>query len=230
MIVDMKHMRTRRTQAQRSSKTKAALLDATLDLLVESGYKATTVTAVAHRAEVSLGALLHHFPTKTDLLSAAIGHAFERRTAEYRQAMAKVDAADDKLDATLDLLWSMWTGPTFTAFVELWVAARTDAELADPLVAVDREFLRTSREMYADYFLGDHTSDGDAGNGLHLVFSVVTGLAFCNMIEGYQPFASERVIDTFKAMARGRAMSRRTVSGQPDYPEVDNRRERSVRG
>jgi hypothetical protein len=26
--------------------------------------------------------------------------------------MAEVDAVEDKLDATLDLLWSMWTGPT----------------------------------------------------------------------------------------------------------------------
>ncbi len=214
MIVDMTRTRTRRTQAQRSSKTKAALLDATLDLLVDSGYKATTTTAVAHRAEVSLGALLHHFPTKTDLLSAAIGHAFDRRTAEYRRAMAEVDAAEDKLDATLDLLWSMWTGPTFTAFVELWVAARTDAELADPLVAVDREFLRTSQEIYANYFLGDQASDDDARSGLHLVFSLVTGLAFSNMIEGYQPFASKPVIETFKAMVRTRAASKPTVLGR----------------
>lgn len=215
MIVDMTRPRTRRTQAQRSNKTKAALLDATLDLLVESGYKATTTTAVAHRAEVSLGALLHHFPTKTDLLSAAIGHAFERRTAEYRRAMAEVDAAEDKLDATLDLLWSMWTGPTFTAFVELWVAARTDAELAEPLVAVDREFLQTSQEIYADYFLGDQASDDDARSGLHLVFSLVTGLAFSNMIQGYHPLPAKTVIETYKAMVRTRAESKHTGLERP---------------
>lgn len=214
MAARLNQPRPRRTQAQRSSETKAALLDATLDLLVESGYKATTLTAVAHRAKVSLGALLHHFPTKNDLLVAAIGHAFERRSEEYRRAMAEVDAAEDKLDATLDLLWSMWTGPTFTAFVELWVAARTDADLAGPLVAVDREFLRTSQEMYAAFFLGDHAGDGDTGNGLHLVFSLVTGLAFCNMIPGYHPLASDRVIERFKAMARARAMSKRTMSGR----------------
>ncbi|MGF2951529.1 TetR/AcrR family transcriptional regulator, partial [Mycobacterium sp. THU-M116] len=80
MAARLNQPRPRRTQAQRSSETKAALLDATLDLLVESGYKATTLTAVAHRAKVSLGALLHHFPTKNDLLVAAIGHAFERRS------------------------------------------------------------------------------------------------------------------------------------------------------
>ena len=215
MIVDMTRTRTRRTQAQRSSQTKAALLDATLDLLVESGYKATTTTAVAHRAEVSLGALLHHFPTKTDLLSAAIRHAFDRRTAEYRRAMAEVGTAEDKLDATLDLLWSMWTGPTFTAFVELWVAARTDAELAEPLVAVDREFLQTSQEIYADYFLGDQAGDEDARSGLHLVFSLVTGLAFSNMIEGYQPFPPKTVVETYKAMVRARTESKHTALERP---------------
>jgi AcrR family transcriptional regulator len=211
MVVGMTRKRTRRTQAQRSSETKAALLDATLDLLVESGYKATTTTAVAERAGVSLGALLHHFPTKTDLLTAAIGHAFDRRTAEYRRAMVAVDDAEDKLDATLDLLWSMWTGPTFTAFVELWVAARTDAELAGPLVAVDREFLQTSQEIYAEYFLGDQArDDDDARSSLHLVFSLVTGLAFSDMIDGYHPFASKPVIETFKAMVRASVAARRS--------------------
>ncbi|ORA31753.1 TetR/AcrR family transcriptional regulator [Mycobacterium aquaticum] len=194
--------RTRRTQAERTAETRAALLDATLDLLAESGYKATTTTAVTHRAGVSMGALLHHFPTKSDLLTAAIGHAFDRRTHEYRQAMAATDLGADPLDSSLDLLWSMCSGPTFTVFVELWVAARTEPELIEPLAAVDREFLVTAQQMYTDYFLGSASNDDIARVGLQMVFSLLTGLAFSNMIPGYDPFDSASVIEAFKGMVR----------------------------
>ena len=51
---------TRRTQAERTATTRAALLAATVDVLVERGYRATTTQDVARRAGVSYGALLHH--------------------------------------------------------------------------------------------------------------------------------------------------------------------------
>jgi AcrR family transcriptional regulator len=196
----MTRTRPRRTQAQRRSETRVALLDATLDALVQLGYKATTTTEIAHRAGVSMGALLHHYPTKADLLTAAIGHAWERRMVEFRQVMAQVDAAADKVDAAIDLLWSMFTGPTYLAFAELWVAARTDAELAGPLVVIDREFVRSSEAAYAELFpdmkdLGDVARDGQ-----HMVFALLNGLAMSQMIDGYSPYRAESVIATYKAM------------------------------
>ena len=52
----------RRVQ-ERSLATKAALLDAAIESLVERGYAATTTIETARRAGVSRGAQLHHFPT-----------------------------------------------------------------------------------------------------------------------------------------------------------------------
>ena len=60
--------RVRRTQAERTASTRAALLAATVDSLVERGYRGTTTSDVARRAGVSYGALLHHYPTKADVL------------------------------------------------------------------------------------------------------------------------------------------------------------------
>ena len=203
--------RPRRTQAQRSSETRAALLDATLDALVKLGYKGTTTTEVARRAGVSMGAMLHHFPTKVDLLTAAIGHACDRRTTEFRQVMAQVDTAADKLDPAIDLLWSMLTGPTYTAFLELWVAARTDPELAATLVAVDREFARSSEELYSELF-PDADGLGEAWrNDLHMVMALLGGLAISQMIDGYTPYSAESVIETYKGMVRGTLAAARRI-------------------
>src|SRR3954452_10322451 len=121
------------TQAERTASTRARLLDAALDVLTEQGYAATTTVEVAKRAGVSRGAQLHHFPTKAELLAAAVEHLYARRRAEYRAAVAAMPDGVDRIDSSVDLLWSMFSGPTFPAWLELQVATRTDDELR-PLV------------------------------------------------------------------------------------------------
>src|SRR5258708_8946923 len=62
----------RRTQAQRTAATRAALLEATVECLVSHGFGGATTTEVAHRAGASPAALLHHFPAQPDPLRAAL--------------------------------------------------------------------------------------------------------------------------------------------------------------
>ena len=62
------------------------LLDATVDCLVEHGWSGTSTTLVSQRAGVSRGAQLHHFPTKNDLVLAAVAHLSEMRGQELREA------------------------------------------------------------------------------------------------------------------------------------------------
>src|ERR1700710_802942 len=72
----------RRNQAERSAATRQALLDATLECLVEDGYANTTTARVAERAGVSRGAHLHHFQTRSALVAAAVEHLRVRRAEE----------------------------------------------------------------------------------------------------------------------------------------------------
>jgi hypothetical protein len=132
-----------------------------------------------------------------------VEHAFDRRQSEFRAAMGKLDAAD-KLDASIDLLWSMFSGPTFVACSELWGAARTDPDLARCVVEVDRRFMATSKQMYADLFAPENAA-ADVPYpevGLHLIFALLDGLAMTQVIPGYQPHPAEEVIEAFKAMVR----------------------------
>jgi AcrR family transcriptional regulator len=141
----------RRVQ-ERSVATRAALLDAAIDCLVDRGYAATTTIETARRAGVSRGAQQHHFPTKAALLATAVEHLFDRRRAEFTAAFAEMDPEADRLDAALDLLWSMFQGRLFVAWTELWVAARTDPDLAATVVAVERRFTADTRTMFTEMF------------------------------------------------------------------------------
>jgi AcrR family transcriptional regulator len=187
---------------KRSVATRAALLDAAIECVVERGYAATTTIETARRAGVSRGAMLHHFPSKAELLSEAVEHLFDLRRAEFLEAFEAIHPKADRLDSALDLLWSMFQGPAFVAWTELWVAARTDPELAAKVLDVERRFTDETRTMFAELF----PEESPSGTMLHdigrdFAFAVMQGVALQRLHpEGRRP-ASDYV-DVLKAMFR----------------------------
>lgn len=131
--------RPRRTQEERREATRTALLDATIDCLVEYGYAGVTTTRVVERAGVSRGAQVHHFPTKAQLVAEAVQHLTTRQGLEMAARIEALPRGARRLDAALDLLWRAHAGPLFQAALELWVAARTDAGLSESVRDVDRQ-------------------------------------------------------------------------------------------
>ena len=110
---------------------RARLLEATVELLIERGYAGTSTTLVSERAGVSRGAQLHHFPSKAALVVAAVEHLTRVRGEELGRAAGAVPRGRDRTRAVLEMLGDHFTSPVFTAALELWVAARTDAELLE---------------------------------------------------------------------------------------------------
>ena len=131
----------RRTQAERRAATREALLDATIASLVEHGYARTTTRAVAERAGVTQGAQQHHFPTRAALVAEAVRHLAARLAAEVIESVLQAGYVEEaeRVQRLLDLLWSVHRGPLFQAAVELFVASRTDPELAQAVRVVDAD-------------------------------------------------------------------------------------------
>jgi len=134
-------VRVPRTQQQRRDETRRALLDAAVESLIEVGFARTTTLEVQRRADVSRGALLHHFPSKAELLVAAVDHLAEMRARELKQLAGQLPDARDgraRTNAVLELLWQCFSGTFFQVTMELRTAARTDPELRPVLVAAER--------------------------------------------------------------------------------------------
>ncbi len=121
----------RRTQAERTAGTRAKLLDAAIDCLVELGFAKTSTQEIARRAGVSRGAQLHHFPSKESLVIAAVEHLVDRRLSEILEA--EPDPARGP-----EILADAFSGPLFYAALELWVAARTDPALHEAMIPLER--------------------------------------------------------------------------------------------
>lgn len=123
----------RRTQLERSNDSRTLILDAAVRCLAEEGYVATTTVAIQARAEVSRGRLLHHFPSRDELLVAAAQHLATTRFADMERLVAGCDHASldetARLRRATELLWEQYRQPYFWASMELWIMARTHPSL-----------------------------------------------------------------------------------------------------
>jgi AcrR family transcriptional regulator len=132
-------VRAPRTQQQRRDETRRALLDAAVESLIQVGFARTTTLEVQRRAEVSRGALLHHFPSKAELLVAAVDHLAEMRARELKALSAQLPPGKsrERTDAVIELLWQCFSGTFFQVAMELRTAARTDPELRPVLATAE---------------------------------------------------------------------------------------------
>jgi AcrR family transcriptional regulator len=196
------HSPTGRPLQKRAIDTRAALLDAAIDCLVERGYAATTTIETARRARVSRGAQLHHFPTKAELMTAAVGRLLDRRIEEFRKAFVDVPEGPGRLEHAVDVLWSMFESPGFVAFAELKIAARTDPELAVALQEMDRRFYEECTATYADLFPNEDGHDPEFDEmAVAFAFAVMDGVAFQRLIAADQQRPPQDYLEVLKAMA-----------------------------
>jgi AcrR family transcriptional regulator len=135
-----------RTQAQRREQTRTALLDATIDCLVDIGYARTSVQEICARAGVSKGAVQHHFTAKAELMAAAVEHLTTKLRLQLAKSLDELPGGGTGVAAAIDLLWAGYSGTLSTAVTELWVAARTDPELRAAIRPVDRALGRATLE------------------------------------------------------------------------------------
>ena len=169
-----------RTQAERRATTRAALLDATVSCLADLGYGGTTTTEIVKRAGVSRGAQVHHFPTKDVLVISAVEHLFDRRLEEYAKAFALVPDGQRDAATAIDLLWPMFDGPSFIAWLELVVAGRTNPALHAELQAVTARFDQHVAELFMDLFPGA-PAEPLTDTIVRFAFTVLDGLALQRM-------------------------------------------------
>ncbi|MHC9292987.1 TetR/AcrR family transcriptional regulator [Mycobacterium sp. LTG2003] len=133
----------RRTQAERRAETESRLLAATISCLVDRGYANTSTRDIARRAGVTLGALQHHFSGKADLMAAAVKALGNQMADEFMIEVNASGSPSERIAQLLDRVWQAHRGPLFTAGLELWVAARTDATLREAMNDVaDSQALR----------------------------------------------------------------------------------------
>jgi AcrR family transcriptional regulator len=214
-------VRAPRTQQQRREETRRALLDAAVESLIEVGFARTTTLEVQRRADVSRGALLHHFPSKAELLVAAVDHLAEMRARELKAFASQLPAeepepasadatgrraghdhapgGDARTGAVLDLLWQCFSGTFFKVSMELRTAARTDHELRRVLIVAERS-LRDRIVAQSRTLFGRSVADHPGlERALDLTLQLMIGAAMSSVLHGDTPHLDD-LIDDWKTL------------------------------
>jgi AcrR family transcriptional regulator len=142
-------------QAQKSARTRDRILDAAINCFVELGYTNVTTAKVASTADVSRGAMLHHFPSKTELIQAAVEYLHDKLLEDYTNRVANIPATlkgKKRRRAGIDAYWDHLTGDLFVVYHELCVVSRTDPELKSILENSQLLFEKHVRDSNATLF------------------------------------------------------------------------------
>jgi AcrR family transcriptional regulator len=189
-----------RTQEERSAETRERLLDATIECLLELGYTGTSTTEVCQRTRLSRGALLHHFPTKQQLVIEAVRRLVSRMGVENLAHAAGVAPTEDPLDGMFDVIWNNFRQPLFHAVLELWIAARTDPELHASLHGAERERGRGIAVLY-ESIAGVAAQREDFADILQLTLHLMRGMALQRLMRS-DDTERERLYALWKSMVK----------------------------
>mgnify|MGYP001039270291 CR=1 FL=1 len=125
----------------KSRRTRTRILDAAMRLFAEIGYHNATNAVIAEAANLTRGAMLYHFPTREELVEAAIAHIDLHRARLSEEAAAAPPAPGvDAAEQAIDLYWRLLQEIPFVAFAELEAAARTDPMVNDKLAGARSAF------------------------------------------------------------------------------------------
>lgn len=134
-------------QQRKSSQTRVVILEAAIDCLARHGYARTTTQLIAQIADISRGAMLHHYPTKGDLIEAIIAYSFYKRIEMLARGVeAMSEDARVKEFTGLEILWDSFFTREYKAYLELNIASRTDAEVRATFIPHARRFSRVWRD------------------------------------------------------------------------------------
>ena len=124
---------TRRTQADRTATTRAALADAATEVLVERGWAAVTAIEVCNRAGVTRGAFHHHYDSLPELLADSLRRLYASFVDVERPLVTD-------LAGLIDGTWTIVGQSRFKAVLEAWLAMANDPTLRAEIGPVVMEF------------------------------------------------------------------------------------------
>ena len=197
-----------RTKKSGAPDRKAEIIREARALMVEQGYGALSLRAVADRVGIKLASLQYHVPTKSDLLSLLV----EDAVAQYRSALTGFSEDRSNAEETFDeaMAWLLTPSREWNELakfeIQFWALAFVDETAA---AALD-EYLSLYRDFLADLIrrLNPDLSKAQAGRRAIALASLLEGsmLFYAPRPAGASPPSS--ALKDLIAAARAIALSR----------------------
>lgn len=165
----------------KSVQTKKRLIEGAIRCIVKFGYSRTTTSRVAGEAGLSRGAMLHHFENGDALMRAVIAELNDKRLRAIRRSG---DIASRGVHEVVRAYWNQLSSPSFTAFHELSIAARTDQGLAQILEPAQAEFRERRYGLSIEAFPEWQKNRTNFDLALALSQQTIEGMAINRLVHG----------------------------------------------
>ncbi|WP_232006404.1 TetR/AcrR family transcriptional regulator [Mycobacterium sp. 852013-50091_SCH5140682] len=156
------------------------MAEAVLAVLVADGFEGVSVRKVAARADVSIGAVQHHFPTKDAMLAAAMDRAGERFAARLDEQMRPDMSAAERLETLAVAL--VCPNPRDRDISVAWVLRLARAAVHEPTAVRHRaDWARVADWLRA--LIAEAAPTVDAGTAAVELLALLDGLACSVAVE-----------------------------------------------
>ena len=114
------------------------ILRAALNILVEQGYRAVTMRAIAKACDMKLGNITYYFPTRDELVRAL----FDAVISSYEEAFDAIShdegtSVEERFESLIRLiLEDITTKKTTRFFPEIWALANHDAFVSERVASM----------------------------------------------------------------------------------------------
>ncbi len=128
------------------------ILEAASQVITDRGLAETRIQDIAERCGVSPGLILYYFDSKDRLLAEALTYANDQFYLRVSRELRRMPKAADRLDRLIQLSvpgllpeyalldeWALW--------LEIWVRALRDPQLAKDREALDRRWVQSIAEV-----------------------------------------------------------------------------------
>jgi AcrR family transcriptional regulator len=176
----------KRTQAERHAETRRKIIDATVDCIDSFGFPKTTMQKVARKAGVTVGAVQHHFPSKSELLAGVLEDGFRKASLEREHIRFPGKRLQERVSQFVDHCWLLYREPTFQANLHILLGMRAESPQAldewilGPLADLTVQVRNLLLQVFEDVELSEEA----CMQLMYFVFSALSGTAtFARIID-----------------------------------------------
>lgn len=169
-------MMKRHIQEEKSRQTQARITQATIECILVKGIRDTSTVDVARQAGVSRGALVHHYPSKTSLMQAALEDLLNREVGSVRDMAMRVKAGELNFDNFLKSLHEHFKGDMYMVTLEYLTNARTDAAIMEVLVPLAARFNDSLERIWEQLVASSEHSSHEKRVALNATLCMMRGM------------------------------------------------------
>ena len=172
----MKQAKLSNKNALRSARMKQRVLEEALECIFALGYQNASTVEIARRAGVSRGAMLHHYPSKEELVCAAYESLLKQESEGLRAIAGSYAEGEVSLDDFVDYPWSRFSGRSFMINIDFIAAARTTPNLKDRVERVREEYHESLDSIWRQFFADKDLPEHEAQVILNLTLCFLRGM------------------------------------------------------